>query len=125
MIRAHILDVCRRKLATFERFNARYPGFGGFLPWFHTDAATGGLAPQPPHWVDAVPSLDNGEMLWTMLALVHALRTTGETQLADGYLSCLFVSCPPNFFDWNEFQTTRVSMYCAYQKSKVYIIMIV
>jgi hypothetical protein len=85
VIRAHILDVCRRKLATFERFNAQYPGFGGFLPWFHTDAASGGLAPQPPHWVDAVPSLDNGEMLWTMLALVHALRTTGETQLADGY----------------------------------------
>ena len=90
VIRAHILDMCRRKLATFERFNAQYPGFGGFLPWFHTDAATGGLAPQPPHWVDAVPSLDNGEMLWTMLALVHALRTTGEMQLADGYCVCLF-----------------------------------
>jgi hypothetical protein len=55
VIRAHIVDVMKRKLDTYERFNANFPGFGGFLPWFHTDINTG-LGPQGEHWADAVPA---------------------------------------------------------------------
>ena len=87
-IRAHIVDTCRRKIATYRRFNSYYPGFGGFLPWFHVDAVTG-LAPQPPHWVDAVPSLDNGELVWCMYALVQALHDAHETALALDYQNYL------------------------------------
>jgi hypothetical protein len=27
------VEVIRKKTQTYEEFNSRYPGFGGFMPW--------------------------------------------------------------------------------------------
>lgn len=51
------LELMTKKLAIYQKFNATYPGFGGFLPWFtnfddHIEPTW--------DWVNRVPALDNG-----------------------------------------------------------------
>jgi hypothetical protein len=45
------------KLKAYLAFNATYPGYGGYLPWFLSNSA-----PVTPtlDWVNRVPALDNG-----------------------------------------------------------------
>ena len=45
------------KLQTYLQFNATYPGFGGFLPWFLSNETQ--IQPTSD-WVNRVPALDNG-----------------------------------------------------------------
>lgn len=45
------------KLKTYLEFNRTYPGYGGFLPWFVSNATQ--LQPTSD-WVNRVPALDNG-----------------------------------------------------------------
>ncbi len=53
------------KLQTYQRFNETFPGFGGFLPWFTSDAPD--LVPTWD-WVNRVPALDNGYVKLTITA---------------------------------------------------------
>jgi hypothetical protein len=46
-----------KKIATYEDFNKRYPGYGGFFPWITSNGSNVGPTPD---WVNRVPSLDNG-----------------------------------------------------------------
>jgi hypothetical protein len=65
------VEVLRRKIETYRQFDREYPGFGGFLPWF-----TVGDEGMAPTWdfKTRVPSLDNGELIWSMIAAAEALR---------------------------------------------------
>lgn len=66
----------RQKLATYLQFNRTFPGFGGFLPWFNNTYAD--IEPTSD-WVDRVPGLDNGELLWAVFGAVEALQSHGNS----------------------------------------------
>ena len=82
--RASALAILARKIDSYERFDREYPGYGGFMPWIKI-GADGSLGPADKHWETNVPSLDNGEWMFTLLAVEHVLRQQGETALADRY----------------------------------------
>jgi hypothetical protein len=86
------LDVLARKIGTYERFDRRYPGFGGFIPWYQVhegemvptgqedgNAGTGG------DWTYRVPGLDNGQLAWSLYQAANALAERGHPQLAARY----------------------------------------
>ncbi|KAJ5214340.1 hypothetical protein N7449_001509 [Penicillium cf. viridicatum] len=52
-----------------------YPGFGGFLPWVSAD--TQDMTPRSD-WVNRVPGLDNGELVWAVYGFIQALENTGR-----------------------------------------------
>jgi hypothetical protein len=81
------------KFKTYLEFNATYPGFGGFLPWYffsHSQNifylrhdgrfAHANDAPLAPtwDWVNRVPALDNGENIWGIYAVISALESSGR-----------------------------------------------
>lgn len=76
------IDVLGRKIATYRRFDARNPGFGGFLPWFKV--AGGELEPMDG-WEGRVPGLDNGQLAWSLYLAEGVLREQGQVELADAY----------------------------------------
>jgi hypothetical protein len=61
------------KLDGYASFDAQFPGFGGFLPWFAISNTTGapGLL---SGWTDQVPALDNGEFFWGLVACLRAVE---------------------------------------------------
>lgn len=73
------------KLQTYLEFNKTYPGFGGFLPWFLSNETK--IQPTSD-WVNRVPALDNGELIWAVYAAVQALNQSDAVesrQLAQGW----------------------------------------
>lgn len=74
-------DILAKKLVSFEKYKADYPGFAGNVTWFHSGAE---MKPVEG-WKDAVPTLDMGEMLWSLLLAEKALKDSGRTELAQGY----------------------------------------
>ena len=72
------LQQLRVKVNSYDEFNCRYPGFGGFLPWVHVNDS--GLSPQSG-WERTVPGLDNGQLIWAVLALTRQLETRWPEQL--------------------------------------------
>lgn len=76
------IKILENKITSYEKFNAQYPGFGGFLPWFAVNDS--GMVPTWD-WVGRVPSLDNGQLLWGLVALIEALESQNLTDLATRY----------------------------------------
>jgi hypothetical protein len=70
-------EIMKTKLATYLQFNATYPGFGGYLPWFLSNST-----PVTPtsDWVNRVPALDNGELIWAVYGAVHVLSSCSNGQ---------------------------------------------
>jgi hypothetical protein len=66
---------------SYETWNKTYPGFGGFLPWIYIQPQ--GVTPAAG-WDNRVPSLDNGEMIWGLYAIIHVLSSY-DTALAARY----------------------------------------
>lgn len=68
------VGILKQKLQAYRAFNATYPGFGGFLPWYIQN----GSEPLTPtwDWINRVPALDNGENLWAIFAVVQVLRAS-------------------------------------------------
>ncbi|XWW98398.1 hypothetical protein V2A60_006398 [Cordyceps javanica] len=64
-------SIMERKLKSYLQFNATYPGFGGFLPWMTTSSQN--IEPTWD-WVNRVPGLDNGELLWAVYGCISALE---------------------------------------------------
>lgn len=78
-------DIMKLKLQTYLKFNSTYPGFGGYLPWFMSDQID--LSPTWD-WVNRVPALDNGELLWAIYGAVHVLGCSDDgknRELAEGW----------------------------------------
>ena len=73
--RQAVMDVAVQQLAikanSYDLFDCRFPGFGGFLPWVavHDD----GISPQPG-WEVQVPALDNGQLIWAVYALLEVME---------------------------------------------------
>eukprot|EP00440_Ansanella_granifera_P008854 gb/GFBE01009595.1/.p1 GENE.gb/GFBE01009595.1/~~gb/GFBE01009595.1/.p1 ORF type:complete len:663 (+),score=130.69 gb/GFBE01009595.1/:2-1990(+) len=78
-------DLLEKKATSLEHFDSRYPGFGGFLPWFCGRGAKEDKScrrlqdpagPMEPSfdWQDSVPALDNGQLAWAIVALVRVLE---------------------------------------------------
>ncbi|CEJ94702.1 hypothetical protein VHEMI10219 [[Torrubiella] hemipterigena] len=68
-------SIMQTKLKTYLQFNQTYPGFGGFLPWM----TTSGQDVTPTwDWVNRVPGLDNGELLWAVYACISALEQSSS-----------------------------------------------
>ncbi|EFC46688.1 GPI anchored protein [Naegleria gruberi] len=70
-VQQFILSSLRAKLQSYEKFDNQYPGFGGLLPWFTVSDEGAGLL---DGWTDRVPSLDNGQMIWGLIAVEQVLR---------------------------------------------------
>ena len=70
--------ILEQKLQTYLQFNRTYPGFGGYLPWYNNTYAT--LSPTSD-WVNRVPALDNGELLWAVYAAVQVLESSPKMHL--------------------------------------------
>ncbi|OZJ01651.1 hypothetical protein BZG36_05205 [Bifiguratus adelaidae] len=98
------IDYMTKKLAIYQKFNATYPGFGGFLPWFtnyddHIEPTW--------DWVNRVPALDNGEMIWAIYAAIEAMESTNNKpyiQLASkwqAYLDYLKTNAAKVFYAGN------------------------
>ncbi|KAF2111752.1 putative GPI anchored protein [Lophiotrema nucula] len=82
-------DILEKKLQTYLKFNETFPGFGGFLPWFLSNDTN--LQPTLD-WIDRVPALDNGELLWSVYAAVEALgrsKSAKYQELAKGWQTWL------------------------------------
>jgi hypothetical protein len=75
------LQVLKGKLDSYNSFYERYPGYGGFLPWFLAGAE---MVPTDD-WTGEIPGLDNGEWAWAMLAIEYVLGQQGYQDLADEY----------------------------------------
>lgn len=80
-----VTDILTKKLATYTTFNTTFPGFGGLLPWFLANETA--IRPTAD-WVNRIPALDNGELLWAVYALIEALDGCAgheQRQLARGW----------------------------------------
>ncbi len=74
-------DILEKKMGSYMDFHKKNPGYGGFLPWIYIkDEVT-----PASDWVGAIPGLDNGEWVWSVLSAERALRKSGMTELADKY----------------------------------------
>lgn len=67
--------IMSQKLEAYLKFNETYPGFGGFLPWFLSNETD--LQPTSD-WVNRVPALDNGELIWAVYSAVRALESSSN-----------------------------------------------
>lgn len=65
------LQILEKKVTSFESFNEKFPGFGGFFPWVSYDG-NGSVTPTWD-WHNRVPSLDNGELFWSAFAVSAVL----------------------------------------------------
>jgi hypothetical protein len=96
--KAIALDRLRRKIDSYASFNERYPGFGGFLPWFQVDGKPGERRMAPVFqkgdpdrgtpandWRKKAPALDNGQLAWSIYHAERTLRSLGYTELAGKY----------------------------------------
>jgi hypothetical protein len=72
--------IMRTKLATYQRFNATFPGYGGLLPWFYSNETD--IRPSAD-WVNRIPALDNGELLWSVYAAVSAMENSKNSHWDD------------------------------------------
>jgi len=77
-----IVEILERKIASYNDFHRRYPGFGGFLPWF---AANGSAMNLLNGWETKVPGLDNGQLIWSIKILIETLKAKNLFLLADKY----------------------------------------
>lgn len=96
---ANVVDILERKINSYNDFHRRYPGFGGFLPWF---AANGTEMNLLNGWESRVPSLDNSQLIWSIKILIEALRRKNLNDLAARYqerLDLMTRTMIPVFYD--------------------------
>jgi len=82
-VQSYVIDQLTKKITAYEKWNSTYPGFGGYLPWYNVNDDDGMAL--LPNWNNAVPGLDNGEMIWGMIAVIQALKDNGYADLAKRY----------------------------------------
>jgi len=80
------IKILTNKITSYEKFNKNYPGFGGHIPWVSVNDTGMWLL---SGWTDRTPALDNGELIWSMVALIEALKNQTLTDLANRYQNYL------------------------------------
>ena len=80
------LNILEKKVTTYEQFDAVYPAFGGFLPWFISEDRGNGVSMYPlSGWEDRMPALDNGQLAWSIFVVYHSLYKMGYDSIARRY----------------------------------------
>jgi len=74
-------EILARKIESYKKFQEEYPGFAGYVTWFDS----GDSITPTGDWKKAIPTLDLGEMLWSLLLAEKALRDTGHDDLARAF----------------------------------------
>ncbi|MCA9780974.1 MAG: hypothetical protein KC800_29850, partial [Candidatus Eremiobacteraeota bacterium] len=74
-------DILGKKLKSYQKYQEQFPGFAGHVTWFRSGEEMTPLG----EWKQAVPTLDMGEMAWSLLLAEWALDKTGHKELAAGY----------------------------------------
>jgi hypothetical protein len=95
----NIVEILEKKIASYNDFHRRYPGFGGFLPWF---AANGSEMNLLNGWKSKVPALDNGQLIWSIKILIETLKTKQLFDLADKYqqrINLMTLTAIPVFYE--------------------------
>lgn len=90
--------ILEQKILSYEKYRQSHPGFAGYFTWFESGAA----ATPVEGWKQAIPTLDLGEMLWSLLLAEKALRDTGRAETAakfQGYNERLAEKAREAFFD--------------------------
>ncbi|KUJ15856.1 putative GPI anchored protein [Mollisia scopiformis] len=78
--RSIAFEIMSLKLQTYLKFNETYPGFGGFLPWYTGDS----IEITPTYdWVNRVPALDNGGLIWAVYSAVQVLEMSAMPEYND------------------------------------------
>ncbi|ORY25727.1 putative GPI anchored protein [Naematelia encephala] len=96
-----VVGLLSKKLKTYRKFNETFPGFGGYLPWFLANDTD--IQPTSD-WVNRVPALDNGELIWAVYAVVQVLRASNQSdwqELASGWqewLNYISITGPKIFY---------------------------
>jgi len=67
-------------IGEYERWRQMCPGCGGFMNWIWVGDE--GWIEQPGNKVKAVPGLDNGQMVWSLIAAAQVLKEKGHMDLA-------------------------------------------
>lgn len=81
-----VLVSLAQKISSYEQFNAEFPAFGGFLPWFISEDRGSGVSVYPlSDWEDRLPALDNGQLAWSFYLVYNALYKAGHNELAVRY----------------------------------------
>jgi hypothetical protein len=81
-----VLDTLTKKITSYEQFDANYPAFGGFLPWFISEDRGSGISVYPlGDWEDRLPALDNGQLAFSIYLVYKALYKAGYNELAVRY----------------------------------------
>ncbi|CAF1493217.1 unnamed protein product, partial [Adineta steineri] len=94
-----VIQILERKIESYNDFHRRYPGFGGFLPWF---AANGTAMNLLGGWESKVPGLDNGQLIWSIKILIDVLKNKNLFSLADKYerrLELMTLTAIPVFYE--------------------------
>jgi len=78
------LEILEKKITAYEEFNLNYPAFGGYLPWFNS---TSGFIQPQSDWSHSTPSLDNGQLAWSLYFAYKSLNKKGHTALAQRYFN--------------------------------------
>lgn len=80
------LNILEKKMTTYETFDAAYPAFGGFLPWFISQDRGNGISMYPlSGWENSMPALDNGQLAWSIFVVYHCLYKMGYDDIASRY----------------------------------------
>ncbi|EFC36809.1 predicted protein [Naegleria gruberi] len=66
----YLIDILEKKFKSYEDFDRKFPAFGSMLPWFRVNDDG---ADRMPDWLLRIPSLDNGQFIWSLIALEHIL----------------------------------------------------
>lgn len=97
------LSLLAAKMATYEAWREDYPAYGCHFPWV---AFNGSRLVPADGWNDPprVPGLDNGELVWAILAASEALGQAGYSDLAGRYMDwfrCMAGSAKAIFYQGN------------------------
>jgi len=74
-------EILAKKLKSYQKYQQDFPGFAGHVTWFRSGQEMTPLG----EWQKAVPTLDMGEMAWSLLLAEWALEKSGRGELAAGY----------------------------------------
>lgn len=74
-------DILAKKIRAYKHYREEFPGFGGYVTWFNSGPTMSPI----DGWKGSVPTLDMGEMMWSLLLAEKALKDSGYEEIAAGY----------------------------------------
>jgi len=92
------MQLLTNKMNSYEAWNAKYPGFGGYIPWIYIQPS--GVTPANG-WSNSVPSLDNGEWIWGLYAVINVLTGYDLAARYQNYFDMLAANAYMMFYNGN------------------------